>query len=487
MTKEFSRRQALTLGALGVGAVAVGTTGLVVGSRSSTSSSSNSSSGSSGTTWTEPPVLSSENGVLELDLRLGATDVTIDGTTVRMLSYNGSVPGPTLHVRPGDSLRIHLHNGLDEPTNLHTHGLVVSAVGNSDNPFLRIAPGETFDYEIDLPDDHPAGVCWYHPHHHGMVADQLFAGLYGAIIVDEDDWATVPPRVVVVSDVTVVDGQVAGVSGVERMLGRTGQTLLTNGQVTPALRAPAGGRERLLVVNACSSRYLDLELAGLDAQLRGRDSVRLAQPRSTQRVVLTPGNRADLVITVPSSPVELTAAAYDRGQAGMGMMGGQSAVSPEATVLSIVPDAEAPASVVADASTTPRPDLRVAAVDATRTLTMTMGGMGGGGGMRFLIDGRAFDPNRVDQTVRVGTVEEWTIVNQSPMNHPFHLHIWPMQVVRGADSEVQTVDVRDVVDVPARQSVTVRISFDRFPGNTLYHCHILDHEDLGMMGVIQAR
>ena len=86
----------------------------------------------------------------------------------------------------------------------------------------------------------------------------------------------------------------------------------------------------------------------------------------------------------------------------------------------------------------------------------------------------------------LGTVEDWTIVNVSPMDHPFHLHVWPMQVLRAGSADVTGVDVRDVVDVPAGTSVTVRIAFDRFPGQTVYHCHILDHEDLGMMGVVDA-
>ncbi|WP_229382049.1 multicopper oxidase domain-containing protein [Microbacterium schleiferi] len=113
-------------------------------------------------------------------------------------------------------------------------------------------------------------------------------------------------------------------------------------------------------------------------------------------------------------------------------------------------------------------------------------GMGGGAGMRFLIDGRAFDAGRTDQSVTIGTVEDWTIVNVSPMDHPFHLHVWPMQVLRTGGADVTGLDVRDVVDVPAGTSVTVRIAFDRFPGQTVYHCHILDHEDLGMMGVVDA-
>ena len=114
-------------------------------------------------------------------------------------------------------------------------------------------------------------------------------------------------------------------------------------------------------------------------------------------------------------------------------------------------------------------------------------GMGGGGGMTFGFDGREFDPERVDQTVTLGAVEEWTIANTSPMDHPFHLHVWPMQVVAAADMDpTGRPDWRDVVIVPARGQVTVRIRFADFAGRTVYHCHVLDHEDQGMMGIIDA-
>lgn len=484
MSDGITRRQVLVLGAAGAGALAVGATGLVATSLGSQvgTPESRPAPASGGGSWAEPTVLTSQDGLLDLDLRVAEADVVIGESTVRMLTYNGTVPGPTLHLRPGDRLRVRLHNELGEPTNLHTHGLRVSAAGNGDNPFLRIDPGQTFEYEIDLPADHPSGVFWYHPHQHGLVADQLFGGLYGAIIVDQDDWSDTAPRVVVVSDVTIAGGSVAQVAGVERMLGRTGETLLTNGLVAPGLAAPSGSEQRLLVINACASRYLDMRLAGLNARLRGLDSGH--QPEvPVDRVLLVPGNRADLVITTPAQPVDLIAAGYDRGQAGMGMMGGFPAAASDAVMLTVTPDASASAPDISPPTPETHPDLRDMTVDGTRTLTMQMGM---GGGMRFLIDGRAFDPDRVDQQVSIGTIEEWTIRNTSPMDHPFHLHIWPMQVIRADGADVAGLDIRDVVDVPAGRSVVVRIVFDRFPGRTVYHCHILDHEDLGMMGVIEA-
>lgn len=499
MSEEISRRRALTLGLAGAGSLAVGLTGL--GARgwppfgaaasSAATDPAGGTAGSGARTWVEPQVVTSTAGTLDLTLRVAATRASVGGQAVTLLTYNGTVPGPTLHVRPGDRLRVHLVNGLDQPTNLHTHGLVVSATGNSDNPFLRIGPGESFDYRIDLPDDHPTGVFWYHPHHHGMVADQLFAGLYGAIVVDDDDWST-PPHLVVVSDITINHGRVASPSSLERRQGRVGRTLLTNGLVSAELSVPSGSTQRLLVVNACTSRYLDLGLDGQQLRVAGVDSGAYATPVSQDRVLLAPGNRADLEVEVPAARTSLVAHAYDRGAVGMGMMGGASLAGSDATVLTLVPSGTGPAPLSSAARVAPR-DLRDVAVDGYRSLTFTMvmaqgmgDRMGRGMGMAFLIDGRAFDPARVDQRVRLGTVEEWTLRNATMMDHPFHLHVWPMQVIRASGGSPDVPDVRDVVNVPAGQEVVVRIAFDRYAGSTVYHCHILDHEDLGMMGIVAA-
>lgn len=474
MTHPISRRRALGLGLLGAGSLGLGLAGVASSGFRSGPSAANASGGAPAASWSEPTVLASSDGVLTFDLTISETTVDVAGTSARMLAYNGTVPGPTLHLRPGDTLRVRLVNRLDQPTNLHTHGLVVSAEGNGDNPFVSVEPGESFDYEISLPRDHPHGVFWYHPHRHGLVADQVFGGLYGAIVVDEEDWSQRPPRVVVVSDVTLSGGAVASVSAAERRQGRVGEVVLANGLVAPPLAVPPGGTERLLIVNACVSRYLDL--GGLAMTVRGLDSGSFVPPRTVDRLVLAPGNRADVLVEGPERPTSLVARAYERGAGGMGMMGA-SVEESDATILTLVPDAGASRSAVAPAKSPPS-DLRDVDIDRARTLTFTMGM---GGGMTFLIDGRPFDPDRVDQTVDIGTVEEWTLANATMMNHPFHLHIWPMQLV-----DHDGVDTRDVVDVPPGRSVRVRIAFDRFPGRTVYHCHILDHEDLGMMGVVQA-
>ena len=483
--QPIDRRTALTLGGLGLLSTAVGGGGLFWQRSPSTSDAL------TGATLQEPEVLRSRGGLLDVRLEAASGSHEVAGRRATTLGYNGGLPGPTLRIRPGDTLRIQLVNRLEEPTNLHVHGLHVSPEGNGDNVFVVVEPGDSFSYEYRLRGDHPPGVYWYHPHHHGMVADQLFGGLYGAIIVEDTDALPVTrERVMVVSDTSLdASGKILIPSTREQMMGREGSLVLVNGQAAPVLEARPGERERWRVVNACSARYLSLRIEGQRVQLLGRDFGRLAQPLEVEEVLLAPGNRADLVLTAGRGRSVLRAEPFDRG----GMMGGGSALRSGGPVdlatLDVRGSTQAPLAPLPRQGT-PR-DLRGRQVSRSRVLTfqMGMGGMMGGGGsqgMSFTIDGNKFDAARVDQNVKVGTIEEWTIRSDSPMDHPFHLHVWPMQLIADSGEPVETSTWLDVVNVPARGEVAVRIAFDDFGGRTVYHCHILDHEDRGMMGVVLA-
>ncbi|MEX5299950.1 multicopper oxidase family protein [Kocuria sp. CPCC 205292] len=492
----LTRRQLLALGAAGAGAAAVGGAGLWW-----TSGGGETLGG--GRELLQPEVLAGRDGVLDIALEAAPARVRIGARQANVQAFNGSPPGPTLRVRPGDTVRVAMTNGLEAPTNLHVHGLHVSPEDNGDNPFVSIEPGGSFDYEFVLPADHPPGTYWYHPHRHGHVADQLAAGLYGAIVVEDPDPVPVArERVLVVSDLTLDDsGNLAEVSPPQRMMGREGETVLVNGQVRPQATAAPGDRELWRVVNACPSRYLRLTLDGQTVRLLGRDVGRLPEPVELPEVTLAPGNRVELLVDTREGTSALTAAPVDRGSMD-GMMGGAVPGDGPGTdepidllTLEVTGDrAEEPAPVP------PAPalrDLREEPVETRRTLdfAMGMGGMGGmmgsrrgpGQMMSFTIDGQEFDPERTDQQVRVGTVEEWTLTNSSPMDHPMHLHVWPMQVVSEEGRDVSAPRWQDVVNVPAFGEVTVRVAFDDFGGRTVYHCHILDHEDLGMMGTVGAR
>jgi FtsP/CotA-like multicopper oxidase with cupredoxin domain len=195
------------------------------------------------------------------------------------------------------------------------------------------------------------------------------------------------------------------------------------------------------------------------------------------------------------------------------MMGGGSSTAVDdiaLATLTVAGDAVAPVAAI-PGQPIPR-ELRTATVTARRELVFAMGmggnmgggmggdtssGMGGdmdgmdggmdGGMMSTTINGRAFDATRIDTTVQFDTVEDWLLTNTSPLDHPMHLHVWPMQIIEQSGQPVETIMWQDVVNIPARSTVRVRIAFEDFSGRTVYHCHILDHEDSGMMGVITAK
>ncbi len=497
--EPISRRTVLGLGALGAATVAAGAATLAAITRP-WQEGQPTLDPDAGLAFREPEVMRSEGGVLQVTLRAAPGAHEVAGRRATTLGYNGGLPGPTLAVRAGDRLRVRLVNDLDEVTNLHVHGLHVSPEDNGDNVFVEVAPGESFDYEYRLPEDHPPGVYWYHPHHHGTVADQIYGGLYGAILVEDAEPLDVAAeRVLVVSDLSLDSGgRILWPAPMEQMTGREGGLVLVNGQVFPHLTARSGDRERWRVVNACTSRFLSLRLDGHRVHLLGKDGGRFTVPVPTEQLVLAPGNRADLLVTVGPGTGVLRAIPYDRGGMGMGMggmMGGPSSADAGPVRLAELRVAGRGTGQGAEAGALPTfaipRDLRDEDVGRRRELVLAMGmggGMGGGMGsmMSFTIDGREFDHARVDQEVGLGTVEEWTILNDSPMDHPFHLHVWPMQLLEENGREVDGPTWQDVVNVPARGSVRVRVAFEDFAGRTVYHCHILDHEDRGMMGVVEA-
>lgn len=413
----------------------------------------------------EPVELRSVDGHLEVSLSATPRTGVADG----LLAYNGGPIGPTLRVRPGDSIAIDFDNQLDEATNLHTHGLLVSPSGRGDNVFVSIPPGERRRYEYELPADHPIGTYWYHPHLHGSVARQTAAGLVGAIVVEPKDesspFGTVVERTWVLNDPVPFS---VGRSHMVEMHGRAGSEVAVNGVAAPRFGVISAGRELWRVINASASRRLPFGIDGVAIDVIGLDGHLLATPRTVDGVVLSPGERADVVVKIP-----------DRDEISIfgDVDGGPLAV---ATPTENTDNTASTGPV----EVTPTSTTRLSADDVTRTRTLRFGAGGGmmSGGLEFTIDGRTFDPDRVDIATSIGEIEEWTIVNDTAIDHPFHLHVWPFQPVDGPDAGAW----KDTINVAGGESVSIRIAFSERPGRSVFHCHVLDHEDLGMMGVIEV-
>ena len=423
------------------------------------------------------PKYVSVNGVLNATLTAKQSWVTLAGRRAYLYNYNRWVPGPVLVVNAGDTIQLRLNNNLAEDTNLHYHGFHVSPSGAADNIFLTIPSGQNFTYSFGVPAWHQPGLFWYHPHCHGLVAEQVSMGLAAPIIIRGamdliPEIAAAREEILVLQDWDLdANGYVIPPSPMERMQGREGALITVSGSLRPTLFIQQDGLLRLRVLNACASRYFLLTIQKHPMYLIATDGGPIPAPVAYDKLLVLPGQRIDVLVkgNLGTGSYALQALPYNRG----GMMGGDGSTQTLATITYQGRSAQIwnIPSQVGSVSPLPTPS-------TTRSFTLSQGRM-----MSFLINGRTFDANRIDTSVRLGAVEDWDYINQTGMDHPMHLHVNPFQVI-GTSGQPELA-WRDMVNVPAGGRARFRVQFADFAGETVQHCHILDHEDMGMMATVK--
>jgi FtsP/CotA-like multicopper oxidase with cupredoxin domain len=435
----------------------------------------------------EQPTRYSRNGVLDTTLRASLGKVPIDGHRVTALSYDGSFPGPTLVICAGDTLHVHLQNDTTEPTNLHTHGFHVSPEANHDNVFLRIEPHHSFDYEYNIPRDMPAGSYWYHPHLHMFVEPQILAGLAGAIVQEGGLDALpalrrVPQRWIVIEDTEVRGGKIVPVGESSE----TGARLYVNGVKDPTAKIHPGELQRWRIFNADADRFVVLRLAhGQRFALLAEDGHTLAHPLSVSTLQIAPGSRREVLVR-GGKPGSYALRAIPFAQ----FPGGEKAANggPEANEkLLTLRSAGKPnrTPFPARATLTHPTDLRGKPIDRKRTIVfneMTEPS----GAAAFTVNGMKFDPERIDATMKLGSIEQWTLVNETTEWHTFHIHINDFQVVSVAGKPVPYVLEQDNVALAPKSRTIVLMHPIDFTGKFVFHCHVTFHEDHGMMAAVQV-
>lgn len=392
------------------------------------------------------------------------------GHTVPGYGLNGQVPGPVIEARQGVPLAIHFTNHLPEPTVLHWHGLRVPAAMDGTEDVQRpVQPGETFTYAFTPPD---AGTFWYHSH--ANETEQVEKGLYGALIVRGDDEPVLDGEQILVLDDLRLDrkGVFAKFGGfVERHDGREGDVRLVNGKAEPELKIAAGQVERWRIVNAASARYVRLSIGGKPFRILGTGGGLIEAPATATEVLLPPAARVELAVGPFAEGDVIPVEALEYNRFTMKKRGTERfatlRVGPAKPSVARVPERLRTIAPLAPGAAAPTRTVKLGAGMNLRT------------GLDFRVNG---ERHHHDAPVKVGELQVWDVVNATMMDHPFHLHGFFFQVlaVNGEAPAFRSWD--DVVNVPPRSTVRIAWMPDDRPGRWMYHCHILEHHALGMMG-----
>jgi len=432
-------------------------------------------------TFTNPPALTSSGGTLTTTFRAAVSEVDIAGQKVQSILYNGLFVPPTLRIQPGDTTNITIINAFDNPTNLHHHGANVSPQNNSDNVFVSIEPGDPpYLQQVFYPPDHQPGMLWYHPHVDGYVESQTYAGMSGAIIVGDilapfPQLQGIKERIMLLKDFQNIDGQIPGGGGLVGIIDSdAGTTRTINGQVNPTIKIRPGETQFWRIGNVSADIYYRLKLDGHILYELGHDGNRNNQLVPLEEIVMPPGSRTEVLVRGGASGMyQFRTLYYNQGADG-----DQYPEVPLATLISEGP-AETPVPLPTKEQFPPVEDLRTQPIAQQRTMVFSENPDTG----QFFINGLQYDVNRIDVQSTIGTVEEWTIQNVAQEEHVFHIHQLDFQVIEMNGKAVPFVGHQDVVNLPVGSTVKVLIPFTKpvIAGEFVFHCHILAHEDLGMM------
>jgi FtsP/CotA-like multicopper oxidase with cupredoxin domain len=495
--------------------------------------------------FTDAPYVRSVDGVAHFYLTAMVND-----DYVPVLDYEGRYVPPNIEVNAGDQIQVVYRNTLPPAkvilarghsplTNLHFHGLTTSPEPPEDDSLDMVPPGRTTEYVVDVGAGQPPGLYWYHPHPHGESAWQVGNGMSGALILDglENEVPAVGglrERVLIVRQaVSAEENEARSLAGrhfcgLKRMTPWQRKAFLARlARATPSAPAspassvdetaltvntlPAGKvevgiapgeRELFRVLNATGDRNLDLSLGGAPLELVAEDGVPLADfPGSApfQRVthvVIPPAGRAEFIVTGSAAPAILRTAAYDTGPKGD--------KNPQASLLTLVNDGggKPDDARLPRASGKGRAHLgfyRVPLSPPTVFRTVRLGEKSDG--TDFRINGVSYDPADAPMfTARAGTVERWTLLNTTDETHDFHVHQvhFVVESVNGVPVPAAQRHWHDEVNVPYQQHhrdgsttpgtavILVDLRDPVIRGTFLFHCHILDHEDGGMMAKIRV-
>lgn len=416
----------------------------------------------------------------------------IKGFKTKFYTYNDLIPGPKIEVYEGDTIEILVKNKLKEPTTIHWHGLPVPP-DQDGNPHDPILAGRERIYRFTLPQN-CAGAYWYHPHPHYTASKQVFMGLAGAFVIKakKDALSHLKEKDLMISDLRLDENaQIPNNNLNDWLNGREGEFVLINGQFKPKIKLATN--ERIRIYNATAARYLNLRIQGAKFILVGTDGGLIEKAIYKEELFLSPASRVEVLIDAPKDgEFRLESAYYDRDK----MM-----VKEEPNTLFL-----ADISLKKEKLELPKNLKIFKPLEEPKEFKeiimsedpMQMHGMMGKNeselkialASMFLINGKSYNLKRIDLSSKLGVVEDWIVINKSHMDHPFHIHGTQFELISSKlNGKVQKAEfraLRDTINVRPNEELRLRMKQD-FKGLRMYHCHILEHEDLGMMGNLEVK
>lgn len=397
--------------------------------------------------------------------------------TINAWGFNETVPGPMLTAAKGDEMVIKVLNNLPERTVIHWHGIQLpSKMDGTDSVQTPIKPGEEFEYRFIVPD---AGTFWYHAHQNETV--QMERGMYGSLIVTDENGPIVDnEKVLMIDDMKLTSNSEFKRGNfisrwIERHDGREGSTLLINGQENFRTTLNAGHTERWRFINSSSARYFRLYIGGRPFKILATDGGLIENPVDATELLLVPGERADILVgpfrdaeefAIESLPYNrMTVVKSGRKKFGeVRVLSSKESVFKNASMMrSIQP--------LATQDAIPNRRIKFSVGPSLKN------------GIDFLVNG---ETHASDDPVKVGELQVWEVSNTSLMDHPFHLHGFFFQVLEINGKAPAFVSWKDTVNLPPRSKVKIAWMPDDRPGSWMYHCHILEHHEAGMMGHFQV-
>jgi FtsP/CotA-like multicopper oxidase with cupredoxin domain len=509
-------------------------------------------------------------------IECGWIEKTLDGTRARLRAYNGQIPGPVLEMRPGETVRVTLHNRLTPhssagwngdhnvphdlgSTNLHFHGLEIAphlfeplGTGDPLAPMVRVGPGESKEYVFRVPENHPSGLYWYHSHHHGSTAVQSVSGMAGGIVVrgpiDEvPEIRAAREEFLVVNDIGLFPSEDPSSSvweysprqnSVWQTFGgnvtvwnpvtrksepsslKCGFTtgdyplryMLVNGQPFykeehnpsnpqeptgtqlgyPTIDMRPGEVVRFRMLNANSDNFMPMIVEGHEVHMIALDGVNFdavrtvaapSTPNPTPQFSLAPANRAEFLIRA-GRPGTYLIRELEQDEQFLGSGG---------KVVAAIRVAGAPRPMRLP-TTLPKPARHWPLIGEDEIVRRRQvvfssqfpGKLNPAVGIDFLINGAQYDELEVPVVAELGTAEEWELQvlgdhAHGSEGHPFHIHINSFEVISVGGTTYPAGTIQDTLWVPADTTAVIRTRFREWTGKSVFHCHILPHEDTGMM------